>query len=31
MRILEDLLNLKFNNSKSYWIEKLDQSKMKNV
>ena len=27
----KDLLNLKFNNSKSYWIEKNDQkSKMKN-
>ena len=32
MRILnKDLLNLKFNKSKSYWIEKNDQkSKMKN-
>ena len=32
MRLLnKDLLNLKFNKSKSYWIEKSDQkSKMKN-
>jgi hypothetical protein len=32
MRILnKDLLNLKFNKSKSYWIEKNEQkSKMKN-
>ena len=32
MKILKkDLLNLKFNNKKSYWIEKKDQkSKMKN-
>ena len=32
MRILnKDLINLKFNNNKSYWIEKTDpKSKMKN-
>ena len=31
MRLLKkDLINLKYNNNKSYWIKKLAQSKMKN-